>query len=172
MRLVLQEPEYLVKWVNRAHVHNEWVKEGTLLTIARRKLLNFKKRNGDAPCNFMEEDWNVPERFVARRPSPAAPGWEVLVKWKTLGYDACTWEPEHDPSLMQPEYVQLHLQLWARQRKALDRASEDAQKEADTMREAAELALTHVRTRQQVVSAPCMHTIAPAVYIMAVYFAL
>lgn len=32
--------------------------------------------------NFMEEEWTQPERFVARRPSPSSPGWEVLVKWK------------------------------------------------------------------------------------------
>jgi len=49
--------------------------------MARRKLLNFKKRHGDAPVNFVEDEWLQPERFVARRPSPSNPGWEVLVKW-------------------------------------------------------------------------------------------
>jgi hypothetical protein len=41
-----------VKWAGRAHVHNEWVRESILLGVARRKLLNFKKRNSDAPCDF------------------------------------------------------------------------------------------------------------------------
>jgi hypothetical protein len=72
-----QEPEYLVKWTNKAHIHDEWVREGVLMGMARRKLLNFKKRHGDAPCNFQEEQWTIPERCVARRPSPSAPGWQV-----------------------------------------------------------------------------------------------
>eukprot|EP00775_Hariotina_reticulata_P010594 gene10594-10752_t len=76
------EPEYLVKWFGRAHIHNEWLPESRLLILTRRKLLNFKKRHGDAPCNFMEDEWTVPERLVARRPCPNSPGWEVLVKWK------------------------------------------------------------------------------------------
>lgn len=77
-----QEPHYLVKWSGRAHIHNEWLPESQLLNMARRKLINFKKRHGDAPVNFTEEEWLQPERFVARRPSPSNPGWEVLVKWQ------------------------------------------------------------------------------------------
>lgn len=77
-----QEPEYFVKWSGKAHIHNEWLRESQLLGIARRKLLNFKKRHGDVPVNFMEDEWLQPERFIARRPSPSNPGWEVLVKWK------------------------------------------------------------------------------------------
>jgi hypothetical protein len=56
------------------------------------QVLNFKKRYGSAPCNHMGERWAVPERFVARRASPHAPGWEVLVKWDGLGYEHATWE--------------------------------------------------------------------------------
>ncbi|KIY92413.1 SNF2 family DNA-dependent ATPase [Monoraphidium neglectum] len=118
------EPEYLVKWAGRAHVHNEWVRESSLLGIARRKLLNFKKRHGDAPCDLSEPEWSIPERLVARRPALGSPGWEVLVKWRGQGYDACTWEPDGSGPLMQPERLPLHLQLWARQRRALERAGE------------------------------------------------
>jgi hypothetical protein len=32
--------------------------------------------------SFAEEEWSLPVRFVARRPSPSSPGWEVLVKWQ------------------------------------------------------------------------------------------
>lgn len=71
-----------MKWSGRAHIHNEWLRESALLAIARRKLLNFKKRHGDAPVSFVEPEWSEPERLLARRPSPSSPGWEVLVKWK------------------------------------------------------------------------------------------
>ena len=35
---------------------------------------------------------SVPERFMARRPSPAGPGWDVLIKWTNLGHEHSTWE--------------------------------------------------------------------------------
>jgi hypothetical protein len=123
-------------------MHNEWVRESVLMQIARRKLLNFKKRENEQPCNYIEkvgggqllaglvacclclchtchacsacqtsvaallhlnvivdtacappaQEWTIPERLVARRPCPSAPGWEVLVKWCKLGYEQCTWE--------------------------------------------------------------------------------
>ena len=85
------EPEYLVKYSGRAHIHDEWVSESLLMKIAKRKCINFKRRYGE-PCNLIESEWMVPERFVARRCAPAGPGWEVLVKWKGQNYENCTWE--------------------------------------------------------------------------------
>lgn len=87
-----QEPEYLVKWTGKAHCHNEWVPEGVLGRLAKRKLANFKRRHGNAPCCLAEPAWGVPQRLIARRPSPSGPGWEVLVKWAGLGYEHTTWE--------------------------------------------------------------------------------
>ena len=67
--------------------------EALLARIAKRKLVNFQRRSSaQEPCMFMEEAWRVPERFVARRPNPISPGWQVLVKWSHLGYDHCSWE--------------------------------------------------------------------------------
>lgn len=89
------EREYLVKWVGRSHMHNEWVQEALLARIAKRKLVNFQRRHvaaDQAPCVLMEEAWRLPERFVARRPNPVSPGWQVLVKWNGLPYDCASWE--------------------------------------------------------------------------------
>ena len=94
-----REPEYMVKWVGKSHIHDEWVTESLLMRIAKRKLINFRRRHGDAPCDLIDTAWRIPERFVARRPSPLGPGWEVLTKWTKQGYEACTWEVPHPPSL-------------------------------------------------------------------------
>lgn len=51
------------------------------MALAKRKLLNFTKKHGDAPVDMSNPRWLLPERFVARRKSPFGPGWEILVKW-------------------------------------------------------------------------------------------
>ena len=43
---------------------------------------------------------SVPERFMARRPSPAGPGWDVLIKWANLGHEHSTWEVRCCPPLL------------------------------------------------------------------------
>ena len=49
--------EFLVKWVGRSHLHNEWVPQGQLVRLAKRKLVNFKRRYGATPCNFADAAW-------------------------------------------------------------------------------------------------------------------
>lgn len=51
------------------------------MALAKRKLLNFTKKFGDEPVDLSNPRWTIPERFVARRKCPFAPGWEILVKW-------------------------------------------------------------------------------------------
>ena len=99
-----REPEYLVKWVGKSHMHDEWVTESLLMRIGKRKLINFRRRYSEGPCDLIHPAWRIPERFVARRPSPLGPGWEVLTKWTKLGYEACTWEVRFLQSLPLADY--------------------------------------------------------------------
>ena len=87
-----KEPEYLVKWVGKAHVHDEWVVEPILMKIAKRKFINFKRRYEAEPVMLREPAWMEACSFLCRRPCQAGPGWEVLVKWCDLGYENATWE--------------------------------------------------------------------------------
>ena len=96
----MREAEFLVKWVGKSHAHNEWVAESVLARLAKRKLANFKRRHGAQPCCLAEDRWSIPERLVARRPSPVGPGWEVLAKWTGLGYEHCTWEVQTYPFIV------------------------------------------------------------------------
>ena len=124
--------EFLVKYIGRSHIHNEWVAESTLLQIAKRKVLNFKKRYScdqpDAePVNLTLESWSIPERFISRRPALHGPGWEVLVKWGTLGIESATWESETEAFMSRQESVELATKLWQRQARALRRSQPQAQ---------------------------------------------
>lgn len=136
-----REPEFLVKYVGRSHIHNEWVPESTLMQIAKRKVLNFKKRHncgpGDPPVNLADPKWSEAERFIARRSAPHNPGWEILVKWQGLGYEHATWEAETDPALAKSECMALLRALWERQVAAIRRASPQVLEEAQAARIAA-----------------------------------
>ena len=127
-----QGMEFLVKYIGRSHIHNEWVAESTLMQIAKRKVLNFKKRYGcdledSTPINLTDPSWSVPQRFISRRPAPHGPGWEILVKWSSLGIENATWESETDSFMTRPECIKLAKSLWERQAKALQRSSPNAQ---------------------------------------------
>jgi hypothetical protein len=75
------ERDFLIKWHEHSHIRNEWVPESRVMALAKRKLLNFTKKYGATPVDLSNPKWTIPERFVARRKCPYAPGWEVLVKW-------------------------------------------------------------------------------------------
>ena len=81
---------YLVKFTGMPHIADKWVAEGKLMLMAKRKLINFKRRH-ETPCNFLDPAWTIPERLIARRCAPNEPGWQVLVKWTSQGYENCTW---------------------------------------------------------------------------------
>ena len=85
-----KEAKYLVKFVGLPHTADQWVAESKLLLMAKRKLINFKRRH-ESPCNFLDSAWTIPERFIARRCAPNEPGWQVLVKWTNQGYENCNW---------------------------------------------------------------------------------
>ncbi|KAL0025228.1 hypothetical protein WJX77_008845 [Trebouxia sp. C0004] len=136
-----KEAEYLVKWIGKAHIHNEWVPEPLLLRIAKRKVINFKRRYGSQPCTLTEPAWTQPCRFICRRPCLSGPGWEVLVKWCDLGYEHATWEVEGEGELVQAHNQKLHRELWQRQREALLRSQPEAAEAAAAAKEAA---MTHM----------------------------
>ncbi|CAD7703269.1 unnamed protein product, partial [Ostreobium quekettii] len=143
------EPEYFVKYAKRSHLHNEWVSESTLAQIAKRKLINFKRHYGTAPVNMFKSEWAQPERFLARRQCRTGPGWEVLVKWKDLGYEHCTWELEGSRILCNPEAVALYWELWERQRASVRRAHRHAAQEAAEARRKAERRLDQLQSQPQ-----------------------
>jgi hypothetical protein len=147
-----------VKYVGRSHIHNEWVPESTLMQIAKRKVLNFKKRHGcgaaDAPASLADPRWSVAERLVARRAAPHGPGWEVLVKWSKLGYEHATWEAESEGFLSRPPCPELARALWERQASALERSSGEALEAAQAARLAVRGALPPVEPMDTDSSAP------------------
>jgi hypothetical protein len=79
----------------------------------------------------------------------------AVVSPSPQGYDACTWESEQCPALMQPEHVQLHLALWDRQHRALARASEEARRKERAAAQAAERNLPVVRLAVDSLNSSC-----------------
>ncbi|KAH6556102.1 hypothetical protein KP509_1Z205000 [Ceratopteris richardii] len=98
------EFEYLVKWVGKSHIHNEWIKETELKFLAKRKLDNYKFKHKSACINLVDEKWCKPQRIIAKRQDGTG-CFEVLVKWCGLSYDECTWESIDEP------VIQKHLEL-------------------------------------------------------------
>lgn len=98
--------EFLVKWVGRAHIHDEWVSEEQLTALAKRKLDNYKQKFGTVPMVLVDEHWHKPDRIIARKTVKGKIEM-VLVKWAGLSYDECTWERIDEPAISEhPELIQ------------------------------------------------------------------
>lgn len=110
--------EYLVKWMRKSHVHNTWISESRLRTLAKRKLDNYWAKYGTAEINISEEQWIQPQRVLAlcfTEPDTT----EALVKWSGLQYDECTWERIDHPViekslLLIDRYKEFELQALAK----------------------------------------------------------
>ncbi|KAF2283012.1 hypothetical protein GH714_043435 [Hevea brasiliensis] len=77
--------EFLVKWVGKSHIHNSWISESRLKVLAKRKLENYKAKDGTK---------------------------EAFVKWTGLPYDECTWERLDEPVLSKsPHMIDVFNQL-------------------------------------------------------------
>ncbi|MCO5562276.1 hypothetical protein L7F22_015901 [Adiantum nelumboides] len=83
--------EFLVKWVGKSHIHDQWVKESELKVLAKRKLDNYRFKYKNACISLVDEKWSKPQRIIAKR-QEFTDAHEVLVKWCGLPYDECTWE--------------------------------------------------------------------------------
>ncbi|XP_057824470.2 protein CHROMATIN REMODELING 4 isoform X2 [Cryptomeria japonica] len=98
------ELEFLVKWVGKSHIHNEWICESRLKTLAKRKLDNYKAKYGTVPMNICQEKWCQPQRIVARCDVQGGVS-EAFIKWCGLPYDECTWEHLDEPVIARAEHL-------------------------------------------------------------------
>uniref|UniRef100_A0ACD6AKG5 Uncharacterized protein n=1 Tax=Avena sativa TaxID=4498 RepID=A0ACD6AKG5_AVESA len=110
--------EFLVKWVGESNIHNSWISESELRTLAKRKLENYKAKYGMALINICKDQWCQPQRVIALRVSLDEVE-EALIKWCGLPYDECTWERLDEPIML--KYVHLVTQLKIFERQALDK---------------------------------------------------
>lgn len=110
--------EFLVKWVGESNIHNSWISESELRTLAKRKLENYKAKYGMALLNICKDQWCQPQRVIALRVSLDEVE-EALIKWCGLPYDECTWERLDEPIML--KYVHLVTQLKNFERQALDK---------------------------------------------------
>lgn len=96
--------EFLVKWVGKSHIHNSWISESQLKVLAKRKLENYKAKNGMAIINVCKEQWKIPQRLLAIRTSKDGAS-EAFVKWTEQPYDECTWENLDEPVLQNSSHL-------------------------------------------------------------------
>lgn len=105
-QLPVKEMEFLVKWVGRSHIHDQWIGESELKVLAKRKLDNYKFKHRYACVNLVDEKWCKPQRIIAKRQGQFDVA-EVLVKWCGLPYDECTWEHMDEPVIQShPELLE------------------------------------------------------------------
>lgn len=110
--------EFLVKWVGKSNIHNSWISEADLKSLARRKLENYKAKYGTAVINICEDKWKQPQRIIALRVSKEGHQ-EAYVKWTGLAYDECTWESLEEPIIKESPHLMDLFQKY--ERKTLER---------------------------------------------------
>lgn len=110
--------EFLVKWVGKSNIHNNWISESELKTLAKRKLENYKAKYGMGLINICKDQWCQPQRVIALRASLDEVE-EALIKWCGLPYDECTWERLDEPIML--KYVHLVTQFKNFECQALDK---------------------------------------------------
>ncbi|CAM0905949.1 unnamed protein product [Alopecurus aequalis] len=96
--------EFLVKWVGKSNIHNSWISESELRTLAKRKLENYKAKYGMALINICKDQWCQPQRVIALRVSVDGVE-EALIKWFGLPYDECTWERLDEPIMLKSVHL-------------------------------------------------------------------
>ncbi|KAG2245906.1 hypothetical protein Bca4012_091177 [Brassica carinata] len=96
--------EFLVKWVGKSNIHNSWISEADLKSLAKRKLENYKSKYGTAVINICEDNWKQPQRIIALQVSKEGYQ-EAYVKWTGLAYDECTWESLEEPILKESRHL-------------------------------------------------------------------
>ncbi|XP_078166050.1 protein CHROMATIN REMODELING 4-like [Carex rostrata] len=96
--------EFLIKWVGKSNIHNTWVPESQLKIIARRKLENYRAKNGYALINICKEQSSQPHRILSLQAASEGQE-EVLVKWCGQTYDECTWESVNEPVIKDSSHL-------------------------------------------------------------------
>ncbi|VFQ92792.1 unnamed protein product [Cuscuta campestris] len=109
------QKQYLVKYIDLAHVHNHWVSEAQLLLEAPFLVANFSDNNQVIGWN---SEWTLPHRLLKKRSLSFSEllgdgqnfdaghntecQFEWFVKWRGLDYENATWELEIADCLRSP----------------------------------------------------------------------
>ncbi|CAI5512236.1 unnamed protein product [Closterium sp. Naga37s-1] len=113
--------EYLVKWLKRPHVHNEWVDGEWLHSRFPGHLAAYETLKAEGELPVYHSEWAEPERLLGRfkveglahgkggskgrgkgRLRRVADEYQWLLKWRGVGYEHLTWEPCNMPFLSTP----------------------------------------------------------------------
>ncbi|CAN0911844.1 Protein CHROMATIN REMODELING 4 [Linum grandiflorum] len=119
--------EFFVKWVGKSHIHNSWISESQLKSLAKRKLENYKAKYGTIIMNICEERWKQPQRILALREFQDGKR-EAFVKWTGLPYDECTWDQLEEPVLKSSSHLVETFEQLESQTREKDTASHDTKK--------------------------------------------
>ena len=110
--------EFLVKWTGRSHLHNEWVPQGQLARLAKRKLDNFRRRCGEpgevpCACSLHVAAWEVGSAsLVCQQQHAPLLAWTLRPSWAharpsrksdAVQETACALLGVHMPCLLKAE---------------------------------------------------------------------